>query len=37
MRYGPTLDGLPDDRQQAADVAARALGAAAFQYQARRD
>ena len=30
------LDGLPDDRKHAADVAAGALRAAASQYQARR-
>jgi nitrogen fixation protein NifU and related proteins len=30
------LDGLPDDRKHAADVAASALRAAASQYQARR-
>ena len=31
------LDGLPDDRKHAADVAASALRAAACQYQARRE
>jgi nitrogen fixation NifU-like protein len=31
------LDGLPDDRKHAADVAAGALRAAAARYQARRD
>jgi nitrogen fixation NifU-like protein len=31
------LDGLPDDRKHAADVAAGALRAAAVRYQARRD
>jgi hypothetical protein len=31
------LAGLPDDRKHAADVAASALRAAAFQCQARRD
>ena len=31
------LDGLPDDRKHAADVAASALRAAAARYQARRD
>ena len=31
------LDGLPDDRKHAADVAASALRAAAVRYQARRD
>jgi hypothetical protein len=30
------LEGLPDDRKHAADIAAGALRAAAFQYQARR-
>ena len=43
MRFSPTreierfVDGLPDDRPHAADVAARALRAVAFQYQARRE
>ena len=43
MRFSPTreneraLDGLPDDRKHAADVAASALRAVAFQYRARRD
>jgi nitrogen fixation NifU-like protein len=31
------LDGLPDDRKHAADVAASAVRAAAARYQARRD
>jgi hypothetical protein len=31
------LDGFPDDRKHAAEVAASALRAAAFQYQARHD
>jgi nitrogen fixation NifU-like protein len=31
------LDGLPDDRKHAADVAAGAVRAAAARYQARRD
>jgi nitrogen fixation protein NifU and related proteins len=31
------LDGLPDDRKHAADVAAGAVRAAATRYQARRD